>query len=174
MATDLCMPAPNGSISPCPEAPRSITIVAVRSARAPFSLGLPLALVLLAWPARADPEPYELSYAAPPGCPTEAEIVAEVHANVHDAASGAGARIALTIAEHGAAFVGELVAFDPSGKHGRRTIQGSTCSDVGKTLAFLAALAIELGGRVEAEEDTAPTTKAPEVPVNPPKPAEPS
>jgi hypothetical protein len=130
--------------------------------------------MLLAWPARADPEPYELSYAAPPGCPTETEIVAEVHANVHDAASGAGARIALTIAEQGAVFVGELVALDPSGKQGRRTIQGSTCSDVGKTLAFLAALAIELGGRVEAEEDTAPATQAPEVPVKPPKPAEPN
>lgn len=169
------MPAPNGSISPCPEAPRSITIGAVRLARAPLSLGLPLALALLAWPARADPEPYELSYAAPPGCPTETEMVAEVRANVHDAASGAGARIALTIAEHDAVFVGELVAFDPSGKHGRRTIQGSACSDVGKTLAFLAALAIELGGRVEAEPDAAPpAAEAPRVQVNPPKPVKPS
>lgn len=102
-------------------------------------------------------------------------MVAEVRANVHDAASGAGARIALTIVEHDAVFVGELVAFDPSGKHGRRTIQGPTCSDVSKTLAFLAALAIELGGRVEAEPDAAlPATEAPGEQVDPPKPATPS
>jgi hypothetical protein len=101
--------------------------------------------------------------------------VAEVRANVHDAASGEGARIALTIVESGATFVGELVAFDRSGKQGRRTIQGPTCSDVGKTLAFLAALAIELGGRVEAEPDLAvPVAQAPAVQVNPPKPAKPS
>jgi hypothetical protein len=147
----------------------------VRPARAPFTLALAAAVVLLAWPARAEPEPYELSYAAPPGCPTESEVVAEVRANVHDAASGEGARIALTIVENGTAFVGELVALDRSGKQGRRTIQGPTCSDVGKTLAFLAALAIELGGRVEAEPDAAPpAAKAPAVQVNAPKPAAPS
>jgi hypothetical protein len=147
----------------------------LRSACAPLSLGLAAAFVLLAWPVRAKPEPYELSYTAPPGCPAETEIVAEVRANVHDAASGEGPRIALTIVENGTAFVGELVAFDRSGKQGRRTIEGPTCSDVGKTLAFLAALAIELGGRVEAEPAAAaPVAEAPAVQVNPPKPAKPS
>lgn len=140
----------------------------MQAARAPFTLGLALAaaFVAFAWPLRAEPEPYQLSYAAPPGCPTESDVVAEVRANVHDAASGEGARIALTIAEKGRAFVGELVAFDRSGKQGRRTIQGPTCSDVGKTLAFLAALAIELGGRVEQD----PGPVSPEVPPPAPPP----
>jgi hypothetical protein len=143
----------------------------------PFTLGPALAAVLvaLAWPARAEPDPYELSYTAPPGCPTQAEIVAEVRANVHDAASGEGARIALTIVEKGTAFVGELAAFDRSGKQGRRSIQGPTCSDVGKTLAFLAALAIELGGRIEAEPDAVPPAAAAPAPrANAPKSTAPS
>ena len=149
----------------------------MQSARAPLSLGLVLAaaLALLTSPARAEPEPYELSYAAPPGCPTESEVAADVRANVHDAASGEGARIALSIAENSTSFVGELVAFDRSGKQGHRTIQGPTCADVAKTLAFLAALAIELGGRVEAEPEAEPPARAaPAVVVTPPRPPGPS
>lgn len=131
-----------------------------------------MAVALVASPARAEPQPYELSYAAPAGCPTEREVVAEVRANVHDAASGDGARIALTIVQNGTELTGELVALDRSGKEGRRTIHGPTCSEVSQALAFLAALAIELGGRVEPDPAAEPAAASPPAPPpRAPKPA---
>lgn len=134
----------------------------MRPARAPLALGLALAaaLVLRSSPARAEPVAYELSYTAPPGCPTEKQVLAEVRANVRDAASGDGARIALAIVQDGGAFIGELVALDRAGNEGRRSIQAPTCAEVSQTLAFLAVLAIELGGRVEDEPAAIPTPKS--------------
>jgi len=131
-----------------------------------FGLALAAAVMLLARPSRAEPAPYELSYAAPPGCPTEKQVLAEVRANVRDAASGDGARITLTIVPGDGTFTGELIALDRAGKEGRRSIQGPTCSEVSQTLAFLAVLAIELGGHVEEEAAPAPATPTP-----PPAPA---
>jgi hypothetical protein len=138
-----------------------------------FGLTLATALALLAGTARAEPPPYDLAYAAPPGCPPEKEVFAEVRANVPDAASGDGARIALTIVQNGDTFTGELVALDRAGREGRRSIQGPTCSDVSQTLAFLAALAIELGGRVEEEAAPSAAPSAPTPTASGPKSAPP-
>ena len=92
---------------------------------------------------------------------------------MRDAESGDGARIALTIARDGAGFTGELVALDRSGKQGRRSLRGESCAEVSQTLAFLAVLAIELGGRVEPEPVAAApaATAPPPPPVTPAKPA---
>jgi hypothetical protein len=48
-------------------------------------------------------------------------------------------------------YVGTLVAFDDRGEQGSRRIQGATCAEVAHALAFLAGLAIELGGHIEPE-----------------------
>lgn len=99
-------------------------------------------------------------------------MLAEVRASVRDAASGDGARIVLSIVQDSAGFTGELVAFDRSGKQGRRSIQGVKCSEVSQTLAFLAVLAIELGGRVEPQPAAPPpAAKPPAPPVTAAKPA---
>jgi len=148
------------------------TLRAVRPSRASLALGIVLGAALGVVPsrARAQPDTYQLSYSAPPGCPAEARVLKEVRANVRDAASGEGARIALTISQEDRGFTGELVAVDRSGTQGRRTIEGATCAEVSHTLAFLAALAIELGGHIEAEP-TPETAVVPPVAKPPTSPA---
>jgi len=135
----------------------------VRRTRASFALGFAAFAALGGLPSRAqaETESYQLSYSAPPGCPVESQVLKEVRANVRDAASGEGARISLTIVQKDQGFTGELSAVDRSGKLGRRRIEGATCAEVSHTLAFLAALAIELGGHVEADPSAEPAAAPP-------------
>lgn len=129
---------------------------------------LALGLLFMCRPSQAEPMasvPYELDYRAPAGCPDPAAFAADVAKRVHDASRAEGARLVLTIEEQGEAFLGTLVAYDRSGAQGARRIEGKTCREVAQALAFFSGLVIELGGRLDAEEQPAPPPK-----VTPPPP----
>lgn len=111
--------------------------------------------------------PYELSYEAAEGCPSEAAFRADVLQHVHDTSGAAGAKVALRIEKQPAGFRGELLATDEEGHVGRRAIDGAKCAEVAHALAFLAGLAIELGGRLEEPSPAAAPAPAPR-PVAPP------
>jgi len=101
-------------------------------------------------PARAA-APYAFGYAAPAGsaCPDEAAVARDVAAHVHDATRSGGARVDLRIRAEVAGFAGELVVTDRDGNQGRRRIDAGTCDELAHVLAFLASLALEMGGRLE-------------------------
>jgi hypothetical protein len=115
-----------------------------------------LALVLVVRPGRAEVPAYK----APPECPDDAAFRADVAAHLHEVARGSGGHVQVLIVRQASTYEGVLVAIDDAGHVGRRTLRGVTCSGVAGALAFLAALAIELGGRIE-----------PEAPVVAPRPA---
>jgi hypothetical protein len=120
--------------------------------------------------------PFRVTYHAAPGCPAEAAIRADVAAHVHDDSRAAGARVDLGIEGAKGGYVGTLVAFDEHGEQGSRRIEGRTCSEVAQALAFLAGLAIELGGRIEPEPSPPPPPPPQPLSVAPPRtaPAKPS
>jgi hypothetical protein len=111
-------------------------------------------------------EPYVLSYEAPKGCPDQEKVRRDVADQVGDLAHAGEARVALriTMGTRGG-FAGELVATDRDGLEGRRAIDGKTCAEVAQALAFLAALAIELGGRFDREPALAEQTPSPRPPA---------
>ncbi len=117
------------------------------------------------------PAAYELRYEPAEGCPADAPFRDDVLAHVHDTSRSAGARVAVRIEAQASGFHGELVATDDEGHEGRRSLDGATCADVAHALAFLAGLAIELGGHLEkSEEPPKPVAPPPPAPP-PPKPA---
>ena len=119
------------------------------------AIALALALVLdgvWAGAARAAAS-YAFGFAAPPGsgCPDEAAVARDVAAHVSDATHAAGARVDLRIRADAAGFAGELVVTDRDGKQGQRRIEAGSCDELAHALAFLAGLALELGGRLEPQ-----------------------
>jgi len=95
--------------------------------------------------------PYALGFAAPSGagCPDEAAVARDVAAHVNDATRAAGARVDLRIRAEASGLAGELVVTDRDGNQGRRRIDAGSCDELAHALAFLAGLALELGGRLE-------------------------
>lgn len=118
-----------------------------------------------------EPAPFELSYRAPAECPDEATFRADLAKHVRDTSRAAGTRLELTIAEHDTGYHGVLVALDSSGHQGTRRIEGKTCAEVAKALAFLARIVIELGGLVDSEAPPAPAPPKLGVPNLHPQPA---
>lgn len=104
------------------------------------------------------------------GCPSDEDVRADVAAHVRDRSRAAGATVALRIVVQEGGFVGSLIATDAAGHRGQRSVSGRTCAEVAHALAFLAGLAIELGGSIESEN---PAT-APPAPPPPPEPPPPS
>jgi hypothetical protein len=124
-------------------------------------------------------ESYVLVLHTAPGCPTAEQLRADVVAHVSDPSRAAGARVELRVEPAGAGFAGELVSTDPTGHEGRRRIEGQTCAEVAHALAFLAGLAIDLGGRTDTNVVTSdPSTIADsphlETSALPPPPPSPS
>jgi hypothetical protein len=110
--------------------------------------------------AAADTDTYQVKYQGNAGCPSEEDVQADVAAHVRDLSRANGVRIRLRVSREPAGFSGELVSTDAAGFEGMRRIEGRTCTEVAHALAFLAALAIELGGRVEPSMAT-PSEVAP-------------
>jgi hypothetical protein len=121
------------------------------------------------------PAPYVLVYDAPAKCPVESQVRDDVASHVHDDSRAAGVQLTLRITRTPSGFSGELVVVDVAGKSGRRAIEGTVCGDVSHALAFLAGLAIDLGGHFEEDETPAPPPpeRAPP-PPSPPPPERPS
>ncbi len=120
-------------------------------------------------PSRGAPRegrPFVLTYRAGAGCPGEPSFRADVAAHVHDTTHASGARVEVAIEAVAGTYEGTLVAFDEQGEEGSRRIAGKTCSEAAHALAFLAGLAIELGGRIEPNP-------SPLLPASPPPPAPP-
>ena len=115
----------------------------------------------LAAPATAAAPPYTLSFAGGDELPREDDVRADVAAHVHDVSLAAGARVELRATGAGSRFAGELVVIDAAGNRGRRAIDGGTCAEVAHALAFLAGLALELGGRLDAPAAPAPSSAPP-------------
>jgi hypothetical protein len=115
--------------------------------------------------AAADPEPIRLTYAAPPECPGEAEVVAELaqHADVQRVDSLTARAFMLVIARDDAGFHGELSVHDGGEAPAARDVHGGTCEEVVTALVLVTALAIQ--------ERTAPPPAAP--PAVPSAPAPP-
>jgi hypothetical protein len=117
-----------------------------------------------------DTAPYQLHYDAALGCTSEAEVRDEVAANVHQPAQGVGVTVSLSIKGAAGAYAGELVVVDRNGRRGRRELSAATCDEVAHALAFLAGLAIDLGGRVDDESPEPPPSAPPPPPPPPPAP----
>ena len=114
--------------------------------------------------AAAPAAPYVVSFTGGDGCPREDDVRSDVAAHVHDASLTAGARVELRVTRAGDRFTGELVATDAGGNRGRRGIDGESCAEVAHALAFLAGMALELGGRLEAPA-AVPATPPPATPA---------
>ena len=117
---------------------------------------------------RADVPPSALTYRAAVECPGERAFRANVVAHIHEALPAAGGRVQIGIEALPGGYKGVLTAYDETGHVGRRDVDGKTCSGVADALAFLAALALQLGGRVEPEQPP----PAPPVAPKPPRPPE--
>jgi hypothetical protein len=131
------------------------------------------------WAAPNPSERFELSYRAADGCPDEEAFRADLATHVHDASRAGGVRLDLSIERLESGYRGVLVAFDSSGNEGSRRIVGDSCAEVSQALAFLAGIAIELGGRIDEEPPRAtgparpaplpaPVPSVPAVPVSAP------
>src|SRR4051812_6825677 len=95
--------------------------------------------------ATAEPETVAIHYAAPAGCPAEAEVIARLaeHAPVTRVEAG-NVRVfdlAITVADEG--FHGALSVREPAGAATMREVSAPTCDDVVTALVLVAALAIE-------------------------------
>lgn len=99
----------------------------------------------------ADSRPYALTYRAPEGCPTEAQMSAAVTAHVRSGTRPSGVRIEIEIAAVDGRFTGHLLAADRFGSENRQAVDGASCGEIARALAFLAGLAVELGERRQVD-----------------------
>jgi hypothetical protein len=111
----------------------------------PSAIVLGIASIVAASP--ASPDPYQLSYRAPQGCPPEDQLRVDVAAHVRNGTRPSGVKIRIEIAATGAEFTGELLAADRFGSENRQSLSGRDCAEIAHALAFLAGLAVELGER---------------------------
>jgi hypothetical protein len=123
--------------------------------------------------ARSAPPPYTVSYAAPGGCPSEADFLKSVASQVPDPSVAAGARLDVQIeAQEGGRYVGRITVTDAQGATGSRTVDDKTCHDVARAAAFIASMAINLGGQMESPDPK--PARRPAAPRPPPAAAAPS
>lgn len=127
-----------------------------------------LGLASIAAASPTSPTPYALTYRAPEGCPTEAQLRADVAAHVRGGTRPSGVQIRIEIASAGAQFSGELFATDRFGSENRQSLVGADCAEIAHALAFLAGLAVELGERRPSE--VVATSPPPAPPAEPPRP----
>jgi len=94
--------------------------------------------------AAAGPEPIQVEYAAPAGCPSEAEVVTRLHerANVARVEVAGARRFAFAITSDGVAYRGELT-IDADGELTTREVTAATCDEVAGALVVVAALALQ-------------------------------
>jgi hypothetical protein len=107
--------------------------------------GCILVVGLAAGVAGADPEPIRITYAAPPECPGEAEVVAELgqHARIARVDTADARTFALAIVRDDAGFHGELVVQHADDAPAKREVSAASCDEVVTALVIVAALAVE-------------------------------
>lgn len=116
-----------------------------------------------------------IAYRAYPGCPSEAEFLAQVGARIGKASTSSEMRdaqsvvVTLTAAPRGA--IGKIETSTPDGSTGSRIVRGRTCAEVVSALALFTALAID--PRAAEKSDPTGGAAANSVPTAPPTPSEP-
>jgi hypothetical protein len=114
---------------------------------------------------------YALTYQAPPGCPDETQVRTDLDTHIHDRARARGVRLAIVLQRSGRETAGEMTLDDRAGERQRRALRGRDCAEVAHALAFLAALAIDLGAAPEEAAPPAATAPAPPPVLVAPPPA---
>ncbi|MCC6214260.1 MAG: hypothetical protein IT376_05295 [Polyangiaceae bacterium] len=111
--------------------------------------GTSLAIVLIGLAAQAsEPEPVEVAYDAPPGCPDRGALLREISARTarfRPAAPGELARRYRVAVSRTAAgdWEGRLELVDRDGRGATRTVTGGSCAEAVGALALVSALAID-------------------------------
>jgi len=131
-------------------------------------------------------EPVRFTYVAPQACPDAEAFVKEVHARTtrfQIVRFGENLRaFEVVIAQAGNGFRGSVRVLDGGGASSLRTVDGTDCEDVGRTLALVTALSIDpkalsSPSPADAGPPTGPaptTTPAPVASVDPPPPDPPA
>ena len=157
-----------------------ITRVALLFLASSFVLGAPCR----AWADQA--EAVRFTYVAPQVCPDAEAFVKEVHARTtrfQIVGFGDGLRsFEVVIAQAGNNFRGSVRVLDGGGAASLRTVDGSDCEDVGRTLALVTALSIDPKALSSESDTSPPTVAAPPAPApvasdarpTPPEPPPPS
>lgn len=130
----------------------------------PRPLAGALGLAAVASSAAAAPE-FDVEYRAPEGCPAATDFRREVAARVTEV-SRAPAHYAVRMERADARWQGTLTVTDDRGQPHTRTLRGPSCADVTHAVAFLTALALELG-RLDEEPAPAPAPNEPPPPDRP-------
>jgi hypothetical protein len=103
--------------------------------------------LLLAGHTAAEPQPYRVDYTAPGGCSSRDAFIGELMARtplVRGAGDGeSAATYAVTVGRHGSGMIGELVLRERDGRETRRALRGSSCDEVVRALAFIAAILVD-------------------------------
>ncbi len=133
---------------------------------------------LVASPARADPAPLRIQYAAAPGCPGEEIFLDEIRWRTSLARAAAPDEAALfvsaRIVRRGGAIRGRIVV--GSGTDAiTREVEGARCDEVVSALALITALAVDPHARTSPRAAPAPPDLPPLLPLSPalPLPAPP-
>ncbi len=116
-------------------------------------------------------EPVRFTYVAPQACPDAEAFVKEVHARTarfQIVRFGDGLRsFEVVIAQTGSNFRGSVRVTDGGGAASVRTVDGTDCEDVGRTLALVTALSID----PKALSSPSPGDTGPPAAPDPPTPA---
>ena len=129
-------------------------------------------------------EAVRFTYVAPQACPDAEAFVKEVHARTtrfQIVSFGENLRaFEVVIAQTGNNFRGSVSVTGGGGAASLRTVDGTDCEEVGRTLALVTALSIDpkalsspSPGDTSSANAPAPTTPAPAASVDPPKPPDP-
>lgn len=145
------------------------------------STALALAVAATALPVAAAPPSFEVEYeAGGKECPAPADFRREVSARVTEV-HPSRARYSVRTLRADGAWEGVLTVVDEQGRPHMRALRGRSCLDVTKAVAFLTALALELGRlddepeppRPEPKHADRPPPRRHETPPVPPAPARP-
>src|SRR3954464_1582613 len=103
--------------------------------------------------ATAPPQQVSLHYLGEPGCPSEAEFIAEVTARVRLpmqwSAAGAAVQMVVIVRRAGEHANGTVEVVRRSTEPTRREFTANSCAEVGSALALVAALTLDPNARTE-------------------------
>lgn len=124
-----------------------------------------LAACVWATSARAGDSPLSLTWIVPPGCPTEAEVAADVTRRLAGSISARPvlARAEVTVHKDSWRVV---LSTQQSGATGRRVLEGPTCAAVASATALILALTID--PQAAAQNASVPPPPPPRPPPPPP------
>ena len=132
------------------------------------------AAVLTTGRAGAEPgRPFEVSWQAPPSCPTSQDVEREISRLVGDTSKNRASVRAFAEVTKGDVDWRVRIRIQDGDHVSERSFEGPTCRAVGKVASLIIALAIEPNAGAVPEPAPPPRDKPePQIPVNRPEPAE--